>query len=441
MALPVGVTWHSMCAAHTGVQPGRRQSIWEQQLLYKRIAMTVALMGAGLSAATAAMAADVGANTTVDGLVYADLSDIDQQQNGNDVAPSGYGFDIKRAYLIVNHTFSNVWSANLTTDAQYISSTSGTGYTNSATSNSGGVAELYVKLLYLQARLNGAFVVHAGSYNDPWITFVQNFYGYRYVEKTEVERLGFANSADWGLNASGIAGGNGIFSYSASVLNGGGYKNPTRSKDMDFDGAFIIKPLAWLNFGAGFYAGHLGQITQTSADYASNTATRWDLTAAVVSNGIRVGAEYYNARNYKTAMATTGVLSGPGGVVVATNATAKDPTGTVVGDDADGYSAWASYRFLRRWSVFTRYDHSKLSKDYDPKLTDQYFNFGVSYEPLPTIDLALVYKHEQVTDGSITIAGADGNAAYTIGGTGVAATGIKTSGQFNEVGVYTQYVF
>ncbi len=409
--------------------------------MYKRILTAAVLAATGLGAATGAMAADVGANTTVGGLVYADVSDINQQQNGTDVAPTGVGFDIKRAYLIVNHTFSDVFSANLTTDAEYISSTSGTGYTNSTTSNSGGVTELFIKLLYLQAHINDAFVVHAGSYNDPWITFVQNLYGYRYIEKTEVERLGFANSADWGLNASGIAGGNGIFNYSVSALNGGGYKNPTRTKDVDFDAAVIVKPLTWLNFGAGFYNGHLGEITETTADYASNTATRFDLTAAVVTNQFRVGGEYYNAKNYKTASPTTGVLSGPGGVVVATNATTKDPTGTVVSDDADGYSAWASYYFLKRWSVFGRYDDSKLSKDYDPNLKDQYLNFGVSYEPIRTLDLALVYKHEKVTDGSVTIAGADGNASYTIGGTGVAGTGIKTSGQFNEVGVYTQYSF
>jgi hypothetical protein len=407
----------------------------------KRTATTTALAVMGLAVAAGARAADLGANTTLGGLVYADFSDIAQQRNGTDVAPSGVGFDIKRGYLIVNHTFNDVFSANLTTDLDYISSTAGTGYTSSSTSNSGGVTEVYVKLLYLQARLNDAFVVRAGSYNDPWINFVQNLYGYRYVEKTEVERLGFASSADWGINASGVAGGNGIFSYAVAALNGGGYRNPTRSKDVDFDGAFIVKPLAWLNLGGGVYVGHLGQITQTTAEYASHTATRWDLTAALVSNGLRVGGEYYTAKNYKTASPTTGVLSGPGGVVVATNATAEDPTGTVVSDEAEGYSTWAAYAFLRRWSVFARYDHSRLSRDHDPNLTDQYVNAGVSYEPLRTLDLALVYKHEQVTDGSISVAGADANASYTIGGTALAGTGIKTGGQFNEVGVYTQYSF
>lgn len=406
--------------------------------MYQRVLMAVALIAGGLGAA---QAADVGANTSIDGQVFADLSDINQQQNGTDVAPTGVGFDIKRAYLIVNHTFDSTWSANLTTEAQYIGSTSGTGYSSSPTSNSGGVTEVFIKMLYLQAHLNDAFVVHAGSYNSPWYGYVVNLYGYRYIERLMTERLGFANSADWGLNASGIAAGNGLFNYSISAVDGGGYRNPTRTRDVDVEAAVLIKPLSWLNLGVGAYSGHLGQMTQTTARYASNTATRLDLVAAVVTNKLRVGAEYLIARNYKTANPSTGVLSGPGGVVVATNATASDPSGTVVSDEADGYSAWASYQFLPRWHVFARDDAVRLSKHYDPKLRDLYFDAGVSYEPIRNIDLALVYKHEKVTNGSISVSSGDGNSSYTIGGTAAAGTGIRTSGQFNEVGVYMQYTF
>ncbi len=401
----------------------------------------IAAVLAGCMSVGTAMAADVGASTTIDGQIFADFGNVDETSNGTQVPPSGTGFDIKRAYLGVDHTFSDIFSANITTDVQYISSTAGTGYSNSSTSNSGGVTELFIKLLYLQARLNNAFVIHAGSYNSPWTTEVQNLYGYRYVEKTETDRLGYANTADWGLNATGVAGGNGWFNYSASVVDGGGYKNPTRTEDVDFEGTVGVKPLSWLNLGAGFYSGHLGQITAATTSYASNTATRWDVVAGVVTSTVRVGAEYFDAKNFKTASTSTGVLSGPGGVVVATNVTTADPTGSVKSDEADGFSAWASYEFVRQWSVFARYDQAKPSKDYAPNLKDQYLNVGVAYKPLPALDLALVYKHEEVTDGSISIAGGDGNASYTIGGTGVAGTGVKTSGQWNEVGIYTQYVF
>jgi hypothetical protein len=372
-------------------------------------------------AGTAAVAADSGSSTTVGGQAFLDISQISQQQNGVDVPPTGTGFDAKRFYLSVDHKFDAVWSANLTSDAQFDSTS--------------GVTEVFIKRLYLQAKVDDAFIVHAGSYNMPWISIVEGLYGYRYVEKTATDRLGFANTTDWGLNATGIFG-NGLITYSASVVNGGGFKNPTRSKDVDFEGRVGLKPVDWLTLGAGFYSGHLAQIIATNENFASNTATRWDIVAGVNVAGFRVGAEYFDAKNYKTASALTGLQSGPGGVVVAATA-----TGAVVTDEADGVSSWVSYNFTDQWSVFGRYDEAKLSKDVAKNLKDTYFNLGVAYKLSKTLDLALVYKNEKVDDGTIKVSGADAGGSYTIGGTGVAGTGTTTGGKFDEVGVYAQYNF
>src|SRR5665213_3421711 len=130
--------------------------------MYRRIIAAVVLAaGASVSAAGAA---ELGADTTIGGQVFADLSHITEQQNGTDIAPTGTGFDVKRAYLSVNHNFDEVFSAKLTTDAEFISSSAGSGFSSSTTSNSGGVTEVFIKLLYLQAKLNDAFVVHVGSF-------------------------------------------------------------------------------------------------------------------------------------------------------------------------------------------------------------------------------------------------------------------------------------
>jgi hypothetical protein len=86
--------------------------------------------------------------------------------------------------------------------------------------------------------------------------------------------------------------------------------------------------------------------------------------------------------------------------------------------------------------VFGRYDHTKLSKDVAPNLKDDYFNIGVAYKPLKTIDLALVYKNEKVKNGTNSISGADANGSYTIGG----ANGTR-DGHFDEVGFYMQWSF
>jgi hypothetical protein len=400
-----------------------------------------------LSAAVAACAVSTGAladvnvgeNTTVGGQFFMDASDIGLQQNGKDVSPSGVGFDIKRAYFIINHSFNEIWSANLTTDAQYISSTPGTGYTNSTTSNSGGVTDFFVKYLYGQAKFNDAFVVRFGSEASPWTPFIDGVTTYRWIEKSTTDRLGFANTADWGINALGTAAG-GLVSYSIGVFDGGGYKNPTRTKKVDVEGRVDVHPISSLTIAGGFYAGHLGQVTASNDFLPQHTAYRYDGLLNWHDYGFNVGAEYFIAKNYKTWSASTGTSTGPVGTIIgAVNAT----TGavTIAEDEAAGISAWLSYDFTKQWSAFGRFDDTQLSKDVNHGLRDKFADAGVVYRPTKGIDVALVYKYEEVSNGTVGVSSGDANSSYTIGGTGVAGTGAHTDGKFNEVGVYSQIKF
>jgi len=403
--------------------------------------LTVAFL-TSCAGTTAAVAADIGANTTVGGQAFADFGYIKLQNENTagqkiDAPPTGVGFDIKRFYLIADHKFNDIWSADVTLDAQYSTAstatvTTPTGTTTALTNqnSSGGVTEVMVKKLYLEGKFSDALVFHAGAYTSPWAPFVEGLYGYRYIEKTTLDRLGFGNTADWGLNATGKFGPNGMLNYSFSIVNGAGYKNPTRTKSPDYEGRISAVPVKWLTVGAGFYAGHLGQVTATNQDFAKHTATRYNFVAAVNVSGVRAGVEYFTAKNYKTVNSLAASVYGTSSVVAAT------PTGVPVSDKADGESAFVSYAFDSQYSVFARYDHAKLSKDVAPNLKDEYFNIGAAYKPLKTIDLALVYKNEKVTDGTNSISGADANGSYTIGG----ATGAH-SGHFNEVGFYAQWSF
>ena len=396
---------------------------------------------ASCAGTTSAFAVDVGANTTVGGQAFFDLSHI-RLQNENaagqkvDTAPTGTGFDIKRFYLSADHKFNDIWSADITLDAQYsnastttVSTPTGTTTALTNQNTSGGVTEVFIKKLYLEAKLSNAFVVHAGSYTSPWAPFVESLYGYRYIEKTATDRLGFAQTADWGVNATGKLGPDGIVTYSASVIDGGGYKNPTRTKYVDFEGRIGVKPIDWLTVGAGFYDGHLGQVTAANESFPRNSATRWDLVAGVNITGIRVGAEYFQAKNYKT-------VNNLAASVYGTSSIVNSATVAPISDKASGFSGWASYNFTDQYSVFARYDNTKLSKDVAPNLKDTYFNVGVAYKPLKQIDVALVYKNEKVDSGSSSLSGADANGSYTIGG----ANGTR-DGKFDEVGVYAQWSF
>jgi len=403
--------------------------------------LTVAFL-TSCAGTTAAVAADIGANTTVGGQAFADFGYI-KLQNENaagqkiDAPPTGVGFDIKRFYLIADHKFNDIWSADITLDAQYstastASITSGTTTTTVLTNqnSSGGVTEVMVKKLYLEGKFSDALVFHAGSYTSPWAPFVESLYGYRYIEKTPIDRLGFGNTADWGLNATGNFGPSGMLSYSFSIVDGAGYKNPSRTKSPDYEGRLSVVPVKWLTVGAGFYAGHLGQVTATNQNFDRNTATRFNGVVAMNLNGVRAGVEYFTAKNYKTVNNLTASVYGTSSVVAST------ATGVAVSDKADGESAFVSYAFNSDFSVFGRYAHTKLSKDVAPDLKDDYFNIGVAYKPLKTIDLALVYKNEKVKNGTNSISGADANGSYTIGG----ANGLR-DGHFDEVGFYTQWSF
>src|ERR1700745_167215 len=152
--------------------------------MHNRILAAVMLIGG--AATTPALAVDVGSDTTIGGLVFFDVSNISLQNEDKtgkkvDTPPNGFGFDVKRFYLMVDHKFNDVWSANLTTDAQYSTAATTSGVTppstpggspgtvNALTSQttSGGVTEVMIKKLYLQAKFAPGFIVRAGSYDMP----------------------------------------------------------------------------------------------------------------------------------------------------------------------------------------------------------------------------------------------------------------------------------
>lgn len=399
---------------------------------------------ASCAGTTSAFAVDIGANTTVGGQVFFDVSHISLQNENAagskvDTAPTGTGFDVKRFYLIVDHKFNDTWSANLTTDAQFSNASTATVSTpgtpaGTATAltnqnSSGAVSEVFIKKLYLEGKFDPAFIMRIGSYNMPWDAYVENLYGYRFVEKTTTDRLGFSNTTDWGINASGVGGGNGMFNYAASVVNGGGFKNPTRTKDVDFEGRIGAKPVDWLTLGLGYYNGHLGQINAANENFPRNNASRYDFTIGVLYSGFRVGGEYFQAKNYKT-------VNNLAASVYGTTSIVNSATVAPISDKATGISTWASYDFIDQWSVFGRYDNTKLSKDIAPNLKDVYFNLGVNYKPLKQLDFALVYKNERVNNGTNTVSGADANGSYTIGG----ANGTR-DGHFSEIGIFSQWSF
>jgi hypothetical protein len=354
--------------------------------------------------------------TTISGLAFIDLTDISSKvttkATGAEVngASNGYGLDLKRFYIGIDHQFGDVWSVNLTTDTMYSSYAStppasvGTGVSQNATTSD---SHIFVKKAYVQAKFDDAFVLRIGSYDTPWMGMIDGLYGYRYVEKSLNDLNGVAQTADWGLHASGMFG-DGQFGYAVSLVDGAGYKNPVRSKGMDLEGRFTYSPIKGLTLALGGYTGKRGQDTQTIANDPTkdvNTFTRLNVAVAYVVEQFRAGAEYYTLKNLNS---------------VVTNA-----PGTLAGPDTDkqnGWSIWGAYNFLSNASVFARYDDTKINPSdtlvTSKEDTKKYIQLGVTYSPRKNVDFALAYKNTKLD-------------------TNYGATSTKT----DEIGVWSQVKF
>jgi hypothetical protein len=320
----------------------------------------------------AASFADDAPSTTLGGVGYFDFTDLTTQKNGTDVDVTGLGTDVKRFYVIVGHQFDDTWSANFTSDFNFSSTT--------------GETQLFVKKAYIQGRFDPLATLRLGSADTPWIPYVEGLYGYRFVEKTITDRLGFGNSADWGVNLSGA---NDSFNYSASAVNGGGFKNPTRSKSVDEELRAGFRPIDSLTIALGYYTGKLGQDTEAAEAAASaskppfslNTASRSDALAVWQAEGLKLGLEYFTADNFTKAA----VLNAKG-------------AGT---DKMDGYSLFGSYDFSGTdYSLFARYDNASPSKDLDPSQKDKYYNAGFAWKSNANLTWAAVYKYEDLKDNA-----------------------------------------
>ena len=328
-------------------------------------------------------------NTSISGRMYYDISWIEHETNGvKTTNDNGTAFDIKRFYVGIDHKFNDMFSANITTDFQYSSAISST--------------EIYIKKAYLQAKFDDALVVRLGSTDTPWVPFVEDLYGYRYIENTLIDRTKFGTSADWGVHASGKLA-DGVINYAVAVVNGAGYKSPpgsgnaTHFQTVDVEGRVNLN---WMGFvvGVGGYTGKLGKDVQTATTH--HTANRLDAVAAYTNDKVRLGVEYFMANDWN-------------------NVT------TVASDKAEGIGAFASYKFDPKWSVFGKYEYVEPTQDTNPSMNESYFNAGISFSPAKIVDFALVYKHDEAENGSISTSNG------TIGG--------AIDGSYDEVGLFGQF--
>ncbi len=304
---------------------------------------------------TEAKQAEASASKTIiSGKMYIDVTNIDAENAaGAKLSSSGTGLDVKRFYFGVTHVFDNVWSANINTDSAYSSST--------------GTVSTFIKTAYVQAKIDPAFIVQVGSANEPWIPFDEDLYTYRYVENTLIDRLHFGNSADWGVHVLGTKG---IVSYNVAAVNGGGYKNSTRSKGMDLEGRLSIEPVKGLTFAVGGYTGRLGKDVEGSP--ATRRASRYDALVNYATPQFQFGAEWFSESDWGF-------------------------TASAQSDKGDGYAVFGKLRLGDGpYWVFARWDEDRTSKKLHPDMKEDYLNLGWEWVALKGLNLALVYKYDEI---------------------------------------------
>jgi len=314
--------------------------------------LAAAVVAACAGTSTVALADE---STTVGGKSYIDFtSKTAKDATGAKKDDSGLGFDVKRFYVGINHIFDDMYSANVTTDFTYDSSV--------------GKTQVFVKKAYLQSKFSDAAVLRLGSADMPWIPYVEGLYGYRYLENTLIDRLKFGNSADWGAHLGGKLS-DGMVNYALSAVNGNGYGNPTRSKSLDFEGRVGVKPAKGLDLAVGFYKGKRGKDTYTAVASSTpiNSASRTNFVAAYSYDIVKVGVEYFSAKNW---------------AVTST-------------DKATGYSVWGAVKPSDTMVIFARYDTDKPNKDTASDKKGTYYNVGVSFQARKNIDLAVAYKNNK----------------------------------------------
>lgn len=346
------------------------------------------------------------ADTQVSGRAYYNLSNIDLKSDAGAAglnlssngghSPNGTHFDIKRLYIGIDHKFNDVWSANVTTDFLY-----------DATA---GATQLYIKKAYLQGKVNDALILRAGSADLPWVPFVEDVYGLRYVENVLVDRTKFGTSADWGVHALGaVPVGPAKLSYALSVVNGAGYKKPgfigptNRSQGMDFEGRVS---LAYMGF-VGAIGGYDGKLGNDFDDIVTfHTAERFDALGAYSNRWFKIGGEYMWANADVSASQVT----------------------TPIADKSESYSLFGNVNIAPQFMIFGRYDWVKPRQTTQSRLVNGYYNFGIQYEPAKIVDFALVYKHDYIDHGSF----ADSNFA---------TNAVNLHATYNEIGVWSQFRF
>ncbi|HVN76721.1 MAG TPA: hypothetical protein VMT19_10425 [Thermoanaerobaculaceae bacterium] len=302
-------------------------------------------------------------------------------QDGRSAGAPYSKFVVKRAYLNLSAAINPDLSVRVTPDVTQDATTGETryrlkyAYGTFTVPSIGFLAKPFVSL---------------GMVQTPWLDFEEKIDRYRMQDALFMDRVGLISSADVGLVAGALFGGEmpeeyqrtvssafpGRFgSFAVGVYNGGGYAASEQNTDKPVEGRLTVRPLPDLVPGL--------QISYSGVSGRGNTpaAPRWTLSSAAVtfeSRRVNVVGAYLTG---------TGDLAGK----------AVDAHGVPL--DRTGWSAFAEFKATAEWSVIGRYDVFRADTSSPIKDTARTIA-GVAYHLGRGNDLLLDYDRLRYEDPS-----------------------------------------
>jgi hypothetical protein len=203
-------------------------------------------------------------------------------QDGTD-GPGANRFDFDRIYLTAKSQLFDGGKFQFTTDV-YRNTTAGSYY------NGLGIR---VKLAYLELALSNPLTLRMGMIPTQWASFIDNYWRYRGVSATIVDRQNYFSSADLGVSLAYALPGK-FGEVTGYIFNGGGYTNTETNRFKDVAVRINVMPFPeTANLQSFTLAGYVYKGANVSA---TSTALRRDRVGGMISYAYSIAtvtAEYH----------------------------------------------------------------------------------------------------------------------------------------------------
>ena len=313
----------------------------------------------------------------IGGTIFAEYVYTDKPQakdaGGNDIHPNA--FEVRRAYINVTGSISDLVSYRITPDVAARQSTTASGLPAGASVSSSLDGSLTIRLKYAYGQVNfdrwldtkGSWV-RLGQQQTPYVDWLEGVYRYRFEGQIFVEREGYLSSSDVGFSGRWVA------PHDYGEIHVGGYNGDTYSKaEANDQKAFQVRAtLRPLPKSTALHGLRLTGFTDADRPISGGDRNRTIGTATYEHKYVVGGFEYLWAEDRPNASAA--LLK------------------------SEGFSVWATPRTPQGIEALLRYDNIKPNSDVDARKEREVVGLAYWFKTLKSpLAAALMAEYEHVT--------------------------------------------